>query len=628
MSEKAKQILNLVVAIGLCLIFGSILLMYAKPMEDISLDLTMAPIMDGEEIDPERFDSKGWTVYTQEGDTITELEPDGFGGFTGLELGQTFYYSRVMEEQPDSPTLQIGAANRTFSVWLDGQLIYTDRPEADNRIGHLHLPMNQWDRLDPLTLTLPMDYYGKTLTIAQSFSEYSETGSVRAYPSDVTLYCGYAYESGLVSESFRTAILAGAAFLLGLILLMIFVRSQDRSILYLSLVPFLWMVSQLLEAPFFFRYFGTFDNSPTAMLPLISSGAVLFYLVHRSERHKKILWGIVAAYALSVIVALICLWMYPDFSHNNKIAYLLIGELARWIAFTGLVSVMILGIRYWRKENRFYQNFCPIASAAILIYWAARICILDKGQTWSLVMLMLQSGQINYVYHNTMTAVTAAVLITAIAEALHNELARQTEKHLLEQKQEIALSSYENIRRQHKEVMMLRHDMMKHFHTLQAMSSEVTVKEYLTDLIGQNTAVRPVVQTGNEVLDIILNSKLSTAKDAGIPLEIKRACAPAALPLRDTDLCSLVMNMIDNAIAGATGVDGSFIRLDIHTASGQLVIVCENACETAAKKYKEPLPGHGLGMKIIRSITQRYGGIMDVEKRNSCFRIRILLPLS
>ena len=37
------------------------------------------------------YDQKGWTVFTQEGDAVTELAPDGFGGFDRLgELGQTF----------------------------------------------------------------------------------------------------------------------------------------------------------------------------------------------------------------------------------------------------------------------------------------------------------------------------------------------------------------------------------------------------------------------------------------------------------------------------------------------------------------------------------------------------------
>lgn len=37
-------------------------------------------------------------MFTREGDTVTELVPDGFGGFSELdESGQTFYYKEAPE---------------------------------------------------------------------------------------------------------------------------------------------------------------------------------------------------------------------------------------------------------------------------------------------------------------------------------------------------------------------------------------------------------------------------------------------------------------------------------------------------------------------------------------------------
>ena len=53
-------------------------------------------------------------------------------------LGQTFYYSRTLTE------------------------------ELDNRIGYLELPMLMFNRTDAIIISLPPDYLGKTLTIAQS----------------------------------------------------------------------------------------------------------------------------------------------------------------------------------------------------------------------------------------------------------------------------------------------------------------------------------------------------------------------------------------------------------------------------------------------------------------------------
>ena len=200
MKERIRRHGPLIVSLILAVICACTLIMYVSPMEDLSLDLSL--MVEAEGFLPEEFgepDTKGWTVYTQEGDTKTELVPNGFGGYSGLELGQTFYFSRVMEEELGSPTLQIGTAERTFVVFLDGEVIYSDFPEQDSRIGYLRLPMNEWMREEPVIISLPTDYQGKTLTVAQSFPEWSETGSVTAWPASVRLYCGYAYESGLIS---------------------------------------------------------------------------------------------------------------------------------------------------------------------------------------------------------------------------------------------------------------------------------------------------------------------------------------------------------------------------------------------------------------------------------------------
>ena len=99
--------------------------------------------------------------------------------------------------------------------------------------------------------------------------------------------------------------------------------------------------------------------------------------------------------------------------------------------------------------------------------------------------------------------------LSAAVEWLHGELARRTEERLLVQRSELARSGYEALRRQHEQVMILRHDMMKHFQLLRQTTSDGKTAEYLDELMGENEKIRPVVHSGNEMLDIILNGKLS-----------------------------------------------------------------------------------------------------------------------
>ena len=631
MKERIRRHGPLIVSLILVVFCACILIMYVSPMEDLSLDLSL--MVEAEGFLPEEFgepDTKGWTVYTQEGDTKTELVPNGFGGYSGLELGQTFYFSRVMEEELDSPTLQIGTAERTFVVFLDGEVIYSDFPEQDSRIGYLRLPMNEWMREEPIIISLPADYQGKTLTVAQSFPEWSETGSVTAWPASVRLYCGYAYESGLISETTQATLISSAAFLLILVLLAGFVLSRDWSILCLALVAFHWMTVQMIGTSFYYRYFVSNHNALDAALPLVSTLALLCFLTLRGGKNRGFLWIPVVVLGISVVGNILSSALVSRFHSIASLFDTLTNNLPYWFAFACLVVVMVMGTLRWRKENWFYRVFIPLAFAGIALSWAVQVFFVNRGFVWTLIVSAITNGQIHYIYANTLTGITAAALATAVAEVIRNEMNRRAEKHLMEQRQELTMVSYENLRRQHEEVMMLRHDMFRHFRTLHDMGGDERRTAYLSELIGQNQNIRPVVESGNEMLDIILNGKLSAAVDAGIRVEVPRVAAPAQLRLSDPDLCTLVMNIVDNAISAATKSKAPSVNLNIYEKAGYLVFLCENSfdpqtAERSAKK--ETVPKHGLGLKIIRNIVDKYEGMIREEAADGLFTVEIVIPL-
>ena len=627
--DRFLRYLPLTIALILVLIFAGVLMMYAAPMEDVSLDLSLTPQEEGLLLDPESFDNKGWSVYTQEGDVRTELTPNGFGGYTGLELGQTFYLSRVMDEELDSPTLQLAPSEWKFSVWLDDVLIYTDCPELDNRIGHLRLPVNEWCRDDPIIISLPADYQGKTLTIAQSFSEYMETSVVLAWPTTIRLYCGYAYESELISEATQTTLMAAGAFLVAMILLAAFVRGRDWSFLCLAAAAFFWLVQLLMGTSFYYKYFGTPENTLGTVLPLLSTLALLCFLTLRGGAKRKWLWVGLGACALSVIVQAIALAIVLYYNPGQALPLFLADALPHWLAFSCLIAILAMGAVWWSGEKRFYRVFVPLSLVGIALSWAVQI-VQYKGMVWVQIIENIASGQVLYLYTHTIPGVIAAALIAAVAEAVKAEIERRAEQQLMEQRKELTVASYENLRRQHEEVMMMRHDMLRHYRMLHDMGGDEKRTAYLAELIGQNQKIRPVVESGNEMMDIILNGKLSAAVDAGIRVEIPHVTAPARLPLSDPDLCGLIMNIVDNAITAASKAEEPYLLLKIHERDGFLGIVCENSFdprEEQTEAKKETVPKHGLGLKIVKSIVARYSGVLTEKIEADRFIVKIVIPL-
>lgn len=180
---------------------------------------------------------------------------------------------------------------------------------------------------------------------------------------------------------------------------------------------------------------------------------------------------------------------------------------------------------------------------------------------------------------------------------------------------------------------MLRHDMTRHLRALQGMVTEPQAAAYLHALTGEAVETRTMANTGNQMIDLLLNSRLAAAQDAGIAVELQLAQAPERLGLSDTELCSLLMNLLDNAVAGAQapGVAKPYLKLDLHIKNGFFVFVCENAAtrEWMEREHrKKPMQTHGLGKKIIQQIVARHSGLLQTETGNDFYRVTLALPIS
>lgn len=569
-----------------------------RPMEDRAYDLSL---MD-------------W-----EGEAVTELTPDGYGGFNRLdELGQTFYFSHVLSEDVDSPTLRLDATISSVAVFLDGALIYTDCPELNHRIGDLRLPMLDWYREEPLLVTLPQNYQGKTLTIAQSTDpsggELAEP-TATVWPCAVTLYCGYAYESALVAESFQTAVPAALAFAAGTLLLALFLWQVFQGRLALDalcggLTAFFWLAGRLALTFLPNAHLGPLPVDVSSLASELSLTLLLVFLASRLTGRRRKVVGLLAGAQGAVVAAYVVMQITERLTLYFVLTVPAIG-------LVGLTAALICGVLEW-KRNWFYRMFCPLTAAGAMA-WAA------LGR-WEFSETAL--GIPGLLLYPLTGIMTAAALVTALAEAVRREITRRTEARLLAQRDELAQNSYEALRRQHEQVMMLRHDMVKHFQVLRQTVTDENAAAYLDELIGENEKIRPVVQSGNEMLDVILNGKLSAAADAGITVELVRTQAPDKLPLTDAELCSLMMNLLDNAVeaASAPGVKRRYIKLDMHVQNNYFVFTCENGATLDWIK-KETAPERGLGLKVVRQIAERYGNLFDTEYGDGYYRVTVPLSL-
>lgn len=168
----------------------------------------------------------------------------------------------------------------------------------------------------------------------------------------------------------------------------------------------------------------------------------------------------------------------------------------------------------------------------------------------------------------------------------------------------------------------VRHELKNHIFYIDQLLEKrdyPALKEYVGRLRDVKPDAAQIVSTGNSVIDAIINGKCGYAQTLGIRTEAS-AVLPEELRIDGLSLCSVLGNLLTNAIEGAEKAEDAFLRVDIHPYKDYLVIVVKNAAARDVIKENPHLPttkkdaeNHGFGLKVVEQIADWYGGTLRLE---------------
>lgn len=201
----------------------------------------------------------------------------------------------------------------------------------------------------------------------------------------------------------------------------------------------------------------------------------------------------------------------------------------------------------------------------------------------------------------------------------------------------------ENIRERHQSeesIRALRHDLKNHAITLQLLLEHQEIeeaKEYLRLFQAQISPPASSFQTGNDLLDGLLCQKLLPAMDKGVKTEATMDFRLGGF-VNDFDLCTLMGNLLDNAIEATAQVEppeARFIRVAGGPAANCLLIRVENSCLPQSRTggllpstTKADRTLHGFGLRNVKQVVERYGGSLTISMDEpERFTVSVLLPI-
>ena len=198
------------------------------------------------------------------------------------------------------------------------------------------------------------------------------------------------------------------------------------------------------------------------------------------------------------------------------------------------------------------------------------------------------------------------------------------------------------LRELHRNVRQLKHDMKNHLMVLTAhlnAGEYEQAKAYTSELLDKFSTMHSYIETGNVLMNHIVNEKLSYAKSLGILVkaEIENL---AFAQMNRMDFSALLTNMLDNAIEALQREQKKEEKPEQQEL--QVVITAQRGYETICvknrifssvlgknpqlKSTKEEKEQHGLGVGKIRSITEQYGGMVDFYEEDDFFCVKVFIP--
>lgn len=211
---------------------------------------------------------------------------------------------------------------------------------------------------------------------------------------------------------------------------------------------------------------------------------------------------------------------------------------------------------------------------------------------------------------------------------------KQTFLKLAEWQAHLAEQHLNEVRGIHREMRAFKHDFHHHLELLRSYleaGDTGRALRYVEELDRGLQNVDTLVRTGNVSLDAILSAKLGQAKEAGIAVNVK-ATVPDQLTLTDAELCSVVANLLDNAIEACEAAEGGrFIRLYMTMKGNMLYFSMLNSAGGKRTKTgglflssKDGL--HGFGLHRARSILESHDGWLKVNSEDGAFTTEFLVP--
>lgn len=462
-------------------------------------------------------------------------------------------------------------------------------------------------------LTLPPDCAGKTLTLITEKREGDTVPALYLTDNEIIL------EQARADTSLRAFPAAGFGMIflltLGLFLYGWLEGAPPWPVLLLS-------AASLGQTAYFYLQNLSYPSLPPALygLALWQSRALLFaapplYLLLGMKKRRR-------AFAPFAILPALAYWvvagfqtvvpLFSGFAHRAGIVFC--------FTIAALLACAVLEARDGSPVFRRFLTWLGACAAAI-----GALCAVSLARTGALpsTLGMFLRDPLSWLDMELFcwnSLLLALCLLESVAALVRRVAQRETEMQMLFARESLTREQLATVRESAAALGELRHEVKNHYLVLQNLNRAGETERldaYLSGLVTEAASIPAMTCAPHPAIDAVLTAMLARAQKQGIEAE-RRVDVPETLPFPDTELCTVLMNLLQNALdANGLAPEGArkWLRVDLHIRGVHLYIGVENSrfapvdydeesglCRTT----KEDRSVHGYGLKAVQAVARKY----------------------
>lgn len=256
--------------------------------------------------------------------------------------------------------------------------------------------------------------------------------------------------------------------------------------------------------------------------------------------------------------------------------------------------------------------FVPLSSIFIA-YFAAKG--LNAVSLITAVILLLINIDIFYLYDN---------VIDLFSE--------RCEREVMESQNKAIQNQLDVVQQSQLRIRCLKHDMDNHLLRLKDLIEKekyAEALEYLETVKSSTAADKKLIDSGNDLIDSMLNYKLARLHDN---IEQKYdIVVPKDLSFTEFDLNVIIGNLADNVLEALDQLpadEPKKLEISIRYKQGYLKVYFGNTFDGIMPEdgsRKRDHENHGLGLKSVERIVHKYGGDMRAKVSDNWYEISLIM---